>query len=407
MQGGYPTSYRQANGGASSRGYQSATISSLMFPHQPDNLPAVQDNFNDSLGERTRKNLARQRAIKRQMGFKLSLGAGSRFGHPLTRALNAGKTLTEIAEAYLYPTNDQVTLSNGWLKYQDCGISSTRGPIQTVHSCGPPWEIASVPDGLLETPTAYYAGFFRETGGGYGLASTMWILTKPATPGEGPQVKNSVAAYSATSSAVMADPMAQPIGKFMPTPMPIPWHLLSKRRQETSQRGYAVSQAWKGAVKTGGWTFEISATDTGTGPRTGTGSVRYKPPNHKVKTRTSRTSKEKKYVMALNRGSVLGRIVGVAGEAGDFITAIYEALDYKCKKKMGTGSGTDGFVTMTDKATQLFLHMDCIDMDKAVKNLIANEIEDRVIGKIGKVGGKANAANPYGTGKGFMVGPAL
>lgn len=403
--GGYPASYRKANGGASSRGYQSARISGLMFPHQPDDLPAVVDNFNDSLGERTRRNIARNRALRRQASFKLSL-KGAQFGHPLTRALNGIRTLHGIAEAYLYPTNQQVTLPNGWFKYQDCGISATRGPVAVVHSCGLPWDITGDADGILETPTAYYAGFFREVGGGYALASTMWIKTKPTTPGIGPEIVTTAAAYSASAVSTMADPAAQPIGKFMPTPMAIPWHLLSKRSQETSHRGYSAQQGWKGASLTGGKTFEFIFSDTATDPKTGTSAVRVSPPNHKIAPPRTQT-KERKFVMALNNATTLGRIVGFGGEAGDFISAVYDAMDYKCKRAHGTGSGSNGWVTMTDKASQIFLHLDCIDWTKAVKNLIANQVEDLVIGKIGKTGAKANAANPYGTGKGFMVGPAL
>ena len=87
---------------------------------------------------------------------------------------------------------------------------------------------------------------------------------------------------------------------------------------------------------------------------------------------------------------------GIAGEFADGVEAVYNALGKKC-----------GSRTPQAKLKCIYDNIDSLDLDKAIKNLAMNAIEDAVIGKIGR--GLAKAAREAGfgdPGRGYQAGGA-
>lgn len=81
---------------------------------------------------------------------------------------------------------------------------------------------------------------------------------------------------------------------------------------------------------------------------------------------------------------VILKLYDATTEAKDIVDALYDALDKKCA----------GARSMNDKAYCVWKNLKYLDVDEAIKNLLANEIEDRIVGRfVGKVGKNT----PYGT----------
>lgn len=97
------------------------------------------------------------------------------------------------------------------------------------------------------------------------------------------------------------------------------------------------------------------------------------------------------------------RGVGPITEASDFIGSVYEALPRRLKiaeyKKRGRQPNP------AEKLEIIYRNIGSLDLGKALGNIVANEVEDRAIGKFGKALGQAsaNAGRPIGYG----AGPAL
>lgn len=138
-----------------------------------------------------------------------------------------------------------------------------------------------------------------------------------------------------------------------------------------------------------------------------------------------------------------GKAIGAVTETADFVEALYKALDKQCLKAKGasaprttwragaTGAGRMGDdgknwhwspghgwrrevgyyqkVSMPDQAMAIYRNLDCLDVEQAIKNVIANQIEDAILGSLGKQSKKASQKKrPHGAMPfGFEVGPAL
>ena len=137
-----------------------------------------------------------------------------------------------------------------------------------------------------------------------------------------------------------------------------------------------------------------------------------------------------------------GQGMNYVTETGDFVEALYKSFDKKCLKAKGVSAprntwragsaagrmGEDGRnwhwrpghgwrrevgyyqrVSLQDQALALYKHVECIDVAKAVTNVIANQIEDRILGSLGKQSKRASQTKrPHGALPfGFEVGPAL
>lgn len=112
-----------------------------------------------------------------------------------------------------------------------------------------------------------------------------------------------------------------------------------------------------------------------------------------VRTATPPRMKEKK--MQVKSGIILQRVLSFGTEFADMVKALHEALDKDCLREhsgMRVGNklyASEGFVKRqlaTSKTPQrqlrdLYNFFDCLDGVDAIKNIIKNEIEDRLIGK--------------------------
>lgn len=117
-----------------------------------------------------------------------------------------------------------------------------------------------------------------------------------------------------------------------------------------------------------------------------------------------REKKTKKNPGAFYR--ILNGIVGFAGEAGDLVEAVYDALPKSETRWKGRdGKWRDRDYGPIEKAQRIYNNLDKLDVDKAIENIIANEAEDRLIGGLAS-GARKNLArkgwgdpnrNPFGT----------
>jgi len=91
-------------------------------------------------------------------------------------------------------------------------------------------------------------------------------------------------------------------------------------------------------------------------------------------------------------------IMGAATETDDFISALWGALPYRDRKQGYSGH-------MQDKLADLYDNAGHVDVQKALGNLAANEVEDRLYGSIGNKIKKLNPElSPTHAGRGFMLG---
>ena len=134
---------------------------------------------------------------------------------------------------------------------------------------------------------------------------------------------------------------------------------------------------------------EITITDRGISTRPGAPG-RPKPPGDD-------TLAERKFVLALSNGSAVGRIVGAAGELGDFVEAIYSTLPRRFKSRDAD--------TLQERIAIIAQNLDQVDWAEALGNMIVNEVQDRAIGRIGQHVARINRR--IGRPAGLTLGPAL
>lgn len=119
-------------------------------------------------------------------------------------------------------------------------------------------------------------------------------------------------------------------------------------------------------------------------------------------------SNEREKKKNLNRGAfyrILNGLVGFVGEAGDFVDAVYDALPPKVRRWKGRdGKWRDRDANPITKAERIFNNLDKLDVDKAIENIIANQLEDKLIGSLASGARKDLARkgwtsdrNPFGT----------
>ena len=134
---------------------------------------------------------------------------------------------------------------------------------------------------------------------------------------------------------------------------------------------------------------EITITDRGISTRPGAPG-RPKPPGED-------TLAERKFVLSLSNGSAIGRIVGAAGELGDFVEAIYSTLPRRFKSRDAD--------TLQERIAIIARNLDQVDWAEALGNMIVNEVQDRAIGRIGQHVARINRR--LGRPAGLTLGPAL
>lgn len=118
------------------------------------------------------------------------------------------------------------------------------------------------------------------------------------------------------------------------------------------------------------------------------------PPSLPRGTRPSRPGPRTRERKAKGKASVVAKVLKVwdyVSERAETVDALYDALPDRTKKKWGCGkvkrglidsAGQYGIDAADCKLQALWHNYHKIDMDKAIKNIVANEIQDKVIGGV-------------------------
>lgn len=197
------------------------------------------------------------------------------------------------------------------------------------------------------------------------------------------------------------DPATKPIGKPAPQPETLPWAVLPYRQPnpwrdpvEQTERGPKPEPALGPPV--GEQPPPIVRPPLN--PEFPGGKVVVRPPSFVIPNRPPRKGeKEKKLAISLPAGHPVMQGIGAVTEGMDVIDAIYWAIPKKYRPK--------GFTNPWDKARAIYDNADNIDWEKALENILKNEIEDQIIGRSSKARNKAQRdagwkGRPVGAGSG-------
>lgn len=306
-------------------------------------------------------------------------------------------------EYHCYPTAGDFV---GW-------NSGSSGPINNVYKC----LVGQVPNGempegqpfgwtdnrghQLRLGPAVYIGagsrmtfahiFSWDAKGGVRAKTVQYDAPKPA-------------AYSVAlpNLYIGKNPMENPLGG-MAIPVRVPYPLLPRiprqspwpygsKGEEPSLPRYTRFNPREDVLAQPG----ISATTGGAVSRAP--AHEYSPPD-----KTERERKGQLKGMAAKLKGFADYIGGTWMEAADYIDAAYGAMGYYDKAGKWHAKGCPGARTPQAKMACLIAHPDRIDLSTFAYNLVMNEVEDRVLGAIGKVNRKASQ-KVFRDQRGFQTG---
>lgn len=190
------------------------------------------------------------------------------------------------------------------------------------------------------------------------------------------------------------DPFSLPIMKPVPMPEPLPYRALPYVRSNpwrvyNNEAGNVVGHAEPDPFKDP--YSEAFASPPQAAPL----------PKHKNAPPDNRTKERKSNVWGLGATTV-GKVFGAATETGDAVDSLWDALPDSFKKKeMAKRHGKKP--KLLDKIGQLFDNWEDVNVEQAIGNLIANQIEDRAYGAVGKALQKPGKA--MGSNRGLSGGP--
>lgn len=365
----------------------------IPFPRPARGLPKT-GLYGDNAGARA----AYQRAIQKLRDKRMARHAmkGLRLRNPFW--------LAEEIWRHLYRWRDQQAgnaahwdFSSPWIVDYDCG-AKTHGPHHRVQStCGALYSISqSVTTGwpgIQDQGLHWLAMFSSENYPWFSIyrhrPSFKARLLKtsgwhdpwvPATPDK-PMI---VLPRIATGPAPAMVPENLPIGQPVVTPKPVPFRWL--RPYRTALHGFDTPySSERGPAPAPKGLQRYVATRAGV--RSASASNRRSPPPARTK--------ERKFIMAIARGSALGVALNATTEALDFVNALYWALP--ADKRYAGRSSQNG------RIRAVLENFDHIQWDVAFKNLIANQVIDYIGGRIGRLNAKASRRAGFSTG--FMTGP--
>lgn len=229
------------------------------------------------------------------------------------------------------------------------------------------------------------------------------------------------------------DPLSLPIQKPMPAPKPIPVSFLpgikpNPNRVPSERRDYGLEpkpNPWPEPTPLNPyWPFpvlpfypvnpepwlpptepSVPSIDFDTGFTNGKKLITPRPGRH-YKRPPGRNERETKKTLNPSLFARLARM-GISGatEGADFVGAVYEALPTNITRFKGRdGKWRDKDMGPINKAIRIFNNLDKLDVDQAVKNLIYNHLEDKLIGKLSAGARKdlerkgwTSNRNPFGT----------
>lgn len=199
------------------------------------------------------------------------------------------------------------------------------------------------------------------------------------------------------------DPDEMPIGQPLPVPEAPPHRLIPDRvshpdRVYKTVRGYAAPAREAALDDLRGPTYEIApdgSVKTDTSPKPHIQS----PPKTGTKERKAR-------IMIAGRAA---KLIGQATEGMDLLVSIYEGLPQKIRDKVEREN--KGFVTVQDRMAAIYTYLDQLDLAVVAENILANMIEDKVIGTVGSGAAKGTRnmaeAGYWDRPFGWALGPAL
>lgn len=262
----------------------------------------------------------------------------------------------------------------------------------TVWICpggGTPTRVATTQYGSVAgSNAANCIGNQAVSGSGNNLRRGFWRLTSPGRYSHVRSYHNTAGQSGAGPSyeVIPPRPAQSPVYGLVPMALPRPAPVY---RPRTTER------------------IESDSAGPAPAPRPSAGA-RPRPPG--------RGTKEVK--MTLTIGGLPGKLIGNAGETIDFIEALHDALPKDCQAKAKRRTGIYGYgrprkanpewmaSTPYEKAIAIYNCINRIDVSQAIINLITNQVEDYLIGKVGKAAGKA--ARKQGTRPvSAQFGPAL
>lgn len=213
------------------------------------------------------------------------------------------------------------------------------------------------------------------------IPAPEWLWTAPGTALPWPSV----------------DPLSLPIGQPVPDPAPIPYRAIpgirpNPMRAPQEQRrsgGDSLPRRQPYTVPGEVWQYDYPPAGR-TAPRGSPSSIPIQPP--------PRGTRERKVIANIPGSHFSAKLINLVTETKDAVDAFWWALPAKFRK------GT----LLPDRFRDLWQHWDEVDMGKALRNLIRNEITDQVVGRIGRAVSRTYRNNPYWTRPvGVSTGPAM
>lgn len=195
------------------------------------------------------------------------------------------------------------------------------------------------------------------------------------------------------------DPMSTPIGKVMDVPPAIPFRVLpyvrvNPYRSATEQSEYGPLPEKAAPGKPIGSSFEV----TPQGVRRIASEHTFAPP--------PQGTKEGKVTARGASGAIL-KLLGIGTEAIDVIYAVYDALPTDARRSRRSRSNQIIRRPPPQEAlARIWDNWDRIDLEMAVRNIVENEIEDRLYGAVGRRARKASRVIfPETDIRGIQTGP--
>lgn len=429
---GYPVAYRKSAARAARMGgYQSpfdgpsvprpGTGPSLPVPAN-DNLPTP---ANDNLARRAERSAARYFGDK--VGARIAGKIAARFIPFLGEALLA-YDIYELWKSINDASKNRVPMVSGYRLGGTCHYPSFAG----VHFCDawrspanvPPVCIVGKPStplcgnqfsvlaSTLQFSSLYYDATATLKYTDYPLAS--YRRTAAVSPAGVVQFTHAPAHTPDMPPEHLPwpslDPMSIPIKQFAPVPQPIPYAALPGLRpspdapeKEQHNDGYGQSDAALPASEPivitlpGIGRIELP-TDTVNAPVSSLPSPSAAvsvegSPRHDFR-RNRPFEKQRKFIASPGAGNFIVRAFNAATEAGDFVDALYWALPKKDRIASHWVRRADGRwlrvgATLDQRALAVWRRIDDVNIRTAAKNLIANEITDRLYGGLGRLAARA------------------
>lgn len=132
-------------------------------------------------------------------------------------------------------------------------------------------------------------------------------------------------------------------------------------------------------LPTNGLPYQTASVNTSTSARN---VQRTKTPHNRLP--PGKGEKEKKTRATPAAFSRVGRFLSVVTEGADIIEAVYGALPEKIRQRAFAQKGTGRKLTPQEQLVVIYRNINQLDMAVVVANLAYNQIEDKIIGTVGK-----------------------